>query len=250
MTIHIIDEQPDFIIVNKPAGINFHDEGELGSGFFNEVKELLNSTNVTKLSNSDTRSKHDEIKTLYPVHRLDKMTSGLLIFAKNKATATRFQQLFEQHKVQKFYLAISDKKPKKKQGLIKGDMAKSRRSTWKLLRTQNNPAISQFMSYGLGNGLRLYIVKPHSGKTHQIRVALSSIGSPIIGDLLYSPTATTDAYNRGYLHAYALQFTLNNCHYEYKCLPNSGEHFLSSSLLKHLEEIKAPWNLPWPALSF
>lgn len=240
-TIHIIDNQSDFIIVNKPAGKSFHDEGEVDSGFFNEVKNALNTNNINQKF-------PDEIEALYPVHRLDKMTSGLIVFAKNKVTATLFQQLFEQHKIQKFYLALSDKKPKKKQGLIKGDMAKSRRSAWKLLRTKNNPAISQFMSYGLGDGLRLYIVKPHSGKTHQIRVALSSIGSPIIGDLLYATGDSAIQYDRGYLHAYALQFTLNNSHYKYQLSPNSGEQFLTTSFIQQLKDIGEPWNLSWPCV--
>ncbi|XPF96213.1 TIGR01621 family pseudouridine synthase [Colwellia sp. RE-S-Sl-9] len=230
-TFDIIDEQPDFIVVNKPANTNFHDEGEIGSGFFNEVKLSLSPTSE-----------------LYPVHRLDKMTSGMLIFAKNNETAKTFQQLFEQHHIQKYYLALSDKKPKKKQGLIKGDMTKSRRSAWKLLRSQENPAISQFMSYSIGNGIRLYLVKPHSGKTHQIRVALSSIGSPIIGDTLYGGSSTTDnpMFDRGYLHAYALQFTLNNIQYEYIQAPSSGELFLSAEFSEQLKQIELPWLLPWP----
>jgi len=234
--IKIIDEQPDFIVVDKPANINFHDEGEIGKGFFNEVKQLITSNN-----NSQTDA-------LYPVHRLDKITSGLLIFAKNKVTATKFQQLFEQHAIQKYYLAIGDKKPKKKQGLIKGDMVKSRRSMWKLLRTQHNPAITQFMSYSLHNGLRLYLLKPHSGKTHQIRVALSSLGSPIIGDPLYATNTASTTYDRGYLHAYALQFTLNNIEYNYQLPPNSGAHFLCEEAIKKQEEIQEPWTLSWPKL--
>ncbi|WP_077339585.1 TIGR01621 family pseudouridine synthase [Pseudocolwellia agarivorans] len=230
-SIRIIDEQSNFIVVNKPANTNFHDEGEIGSGFFNEVKQSLKSTSE-----------------LYPVHRLDKMTSGLLIFAKNSETAKAFQQLFEQHHIQKYYLALSDKKPKKKQGLIKGDMAKSRRSAWKLLRSQENPAISQFMSFSIGNGIRLYLVKPHSGKTHQIRVALSSIGSPIIGDAVYGGSNATDnpMFDRGYLHAYALQFTLNNIQYEYIQAPSSGELFLSAEFSEQLKQIELPWLLPWP----
>ncbi|WP_076416987.1 TIGR01621 family pseudouridine synthase [Colwellia sp. UCD-KL20] len=230
-TFDIIDEQPDFIVVNKPANTNFHDEGEIGSGFFNEVKQSLKSTSE-----------------LYPVHRLDKMTSGLLIFAKNSETAKAFQQLFEQHNIQKYYLALSDKKPKKKQGLIKGDMAKSRRSAWKLLRSQENPAISQFMSFSIGRGIRLYLVKPHSGKTHQIRVALSSIGSPIIGDAVYGGSNATNKpmFDRGYLHAYALQFTLNNIQYEYIQAPSSGEIFLSAEFSEQLKQIELPWLLPWP----
>ncbi|WP_441004417.1 TIGR01621 family pseudouridine synthase [Pseudocolwellia agarivorans] len=243
-TFEIIDDQPDFIIVNKPENTNFHDEGDMGAGFFNTVKD--------QLAQANSKAKTNE---LYPVHRLDKMTSGLLIFAKNSETAAAFQQLFEQHSIQKYYLAISDKKPKKKQGLIKGDMAKSRRSAWKLLRTQANPAISQFMSYSIENGKRLYLVKPHSGKTHQIRVALSSIGSPIIGDALYGGTmnesllhddASIKPIDRGYLHAYALQFTLNGVAYQYIQAPDSGTLFLTKSLTQQLTSIGAPWDLSWP----
>ena len=96
MTIDIVDEQDDFLIVNKPANIGFHDD-EKGLGFFNQVRKSLPDY------------------ALYPVHRLDKMTSGLLIIAKNKNTATQFQQLFETQAIEKYYLAISDKKPQKKQ---------------------------------------------------------------------------------------------------------------------------------------
>ena len=97
-TIELIDEQDDFIIINKPTGISFHDEGLLGQGLHNQVKSIFG------------------FSELYPVHRLDKMTSGLLIFAKNIATAKSFERLFKQHHVEKYYLAISNKKPTKKQG--------------------------------------------------------------------------------------------------------------------------------------
>jgi len=226
--IVVVDEQDDFIIAIKPAGISFHDEDVIGSGLFNTVK---------------SQGSYSE---LYPVHRLDKMTSGLIIFAKNKSAATAFQQLFEQHKIQKFYLAMSDKKPRKKQGLIKGDMEKSRRSMWKLLRTQKNPAISQFFSYSAGEGKRLFIIKPHSGKTHQIRVALSSIGSPIIGDNNYYPASQAD---RGYLHAFALQFTLNDILYSYLDKPDSGCEFLTCVVSDSINKLSQPLLLPWPSIT-
>ncbi|MBA6339006.1 TIGR01621 family pseudouridine synthase [Colwellia sp. BRX8-7] len=233
-SINIIFEHNNFIIVEKPADVNFHDEGDLEQGFFNQVKKQ-----------GKAQGKFDD---LFPVHRLDKMTSGLMIFAKNLATTQQFQTLFEQHKVEKYYLAISDKKPKKKQGLIKGDMEKSRRGMWKLLRTQVNPAITQFLSYSLSDGQRLYLLKPRSGKTHQLRVALSSIGSPILGDPLY---ATQDAYQeqRGYLHAYALSFTLDGEKYQFVLCPSSGEKYLSESCQQQLETIKIPWSLTWPNIS-
>ncbi|WP_281556209.1 TIGR01621 family pseudouridine synthase [Thalassomonas sp. RHCl1] len=223
----LVADYPDFLVVDKAAGVNFHDEDNLGQGLFNLVKAQLKQSE------------------LYPVHRLDKMTSGLVIFAKSLSSAQAFQQMFAAHQVEKYYLALSDKKPNKKQGLIKGDMAKSRRGSWKLLRTTENPAISQFFSYALGGGKRLYVVKPHSGKTHQIRVALSSISAPILGDSHYYPQPNSD---RGYLHAYALRFSLNNEEFSFICPPSSGQEFVQADFSNKLLDIGPPWLLSWPKL--
>lgn len=226
-----ITEHPDFIIVDKASGINFHDEGDIGSGLFSLVK-------------SQVKCQEKNIN-LYPVHRLDKMTSGLVVFAKTLTCAQIFGQLFEAHDIEKYYLAIADKKPSKKQGLIKGDMAKSRRGMFKLTRTMDNPAITQFISNSIGNKQRLYLLKPHSGKTHQLRVALSSIGSPIVGDPLYYSQSEAD---RGYLHAYALRFNYLGEQFEFISAPCSGELFITEQVNKHLTAQKKPWLLNWPRL--
>ena len=226
-----ITEHHDFIVVDKEPGVNFHDEGNIGSGLFSLVKQQIQS--------------HNKNAELYPVHRLDKMTSGLVIFAKNLACAQTFGQLFNDHDIEKYYLAIADKKPSKKQGLIKGDMAKSRRGMFKLLRTMENPAITQFFSYSIANKQRLYLLKPHSGKTHQLRVALASIGAPIVGDPLYYSTSPAD---RGYLHAYALKFTYLGEEFEFTSLPTKGEYYLNEALNEQLAAIKKPWQLNWPRL--
>ncbi|WP_057832383.1 TIGR01621 family pseudouridine synthase [Colwellia sp. TT2012] len=226
-----IAEHHDFIVIDKEPGSNFHDEGELGSGLFSQVKSQLKKQN----KNVD----------LYPVHRLDKMTSGLVIFAKNLACAQTFGRLFNDHDIEKYYLAISDNKPSKKQGLIKGDMAKSRRGMFKLLRTMENPAITQFFSYSIINKQRLYLLKPHSGKTHQLRVALASIGAPIVGDPLYYSTSTAD---RGYLHAFALRFNYLGESFEFISMPSSGEYFLTEQVNEQLSALKKPWQLNWPRL--
>ena len=226
-----ITEHHDFIVVDKEPGVNFHDEGNIGSGLFSLVKQQIQS--------------HNKNAELYPVHRLDKMTSGLVIFAKNLACAQTFGQLFNDHDIEKYYLAIADKKPSKKQGLIKGDMAKSRRGMFKLLRTMENPAITQFFSYSIANKQRLYLLKPHSGKTHQLRVALASIGAPIVGDPLYYSTSPAD---RGYLHAYALKFTYLGEKFEFTSLPTKGEYYLNTEVNELLTAIKKPWQLNWPRL--
>lgn len=229
----IITQTADFVVVSKSADVNFHDESNLGSGLFSQMKNFL--------------LKQAQITSLYPVHRLDKMTSGLVLFATNKESAKIFGELFASHNIEKYYLAISDCKPTKKQGLIKGDMVKSRRGMFKLMRSTNNPAITQFFSYSIGNKQRLYLLKPHSGKTHQLRVALSSISAPIVGDPLYAPSSSTKS-DRGYLHAYALRFEFLKKQYEFISLPEEGKLFNTELLKQHLTDLKQPWLLSWPKL--
>ena len=222
----LLFENDDFIVINKQCAINFHsEEGEFG---------------VVVAAEKALQCK------LYSVHRLDKMTSGLLLLAKSPQIAAQLTALFTEHQIQKYYLAISDKKPKKKQGLIKGGMDKSRRGMWKLTKQKDNLAITQFFSYSLGNGKRLFVVKPHTGKTHQIRVALKSIGSAICGDPLYAEKSTH--YDCGYLHAYQIDFSLNNHDFSFKAAAESGELFNSENCLKALEDIGAVEDLVWPKI--
>ncbi len=171
----------DFVILDKPAGIGMHSEQQAGL-----VVQASQQLGIE----------------LYPVHRLDKVTSGLLILAKHADAAARFGQLFEQHAIGKQYLAVSDRKPSKKQGWIKGDMCKSRRGSWKLLRTLQAPAVTQFVSAASSAGHRLYLLQPHTGRTHQLRVAMKSIGAPILGDSRYGGSEAP----RTLLHACQLHF--------------------------------------------
>lgn len=179
---------------------------------------------------------------LFPVHRLDTLTSGLLVFAKTPDVARQFTELFSAHRVQKYYLALAAGKPKKKQGWVIGDMAKARRSQYKLLRSRDNPAITQFFSQSVAPGLRAYLLKPLSGKTHQLRVALASLGTPILGDTLYGGVAA----ERGYLHAWQLTFCYGGRDYHFRADPDSGTEFLSDSFIAQLKLWQDVANLAWP----
>jgi tRNA pseudouridine32 synthase/23S rRNA pseudouridine746 synthase len=223
----LIENNEYFLVVYKQPGSSFHRE-EGVPGLFETVK------------------KNEMLEELYPVHRLDKVTSGLLVMAKTAATNQALVSLFAERKVEKYYLAISDKKPKKKQGLVKGDMERTRRSAWKLLPTDKNPAVSQFFSTSLGEGKRLFLIKPYTGKTHQIRVALKSLGAPILGDELYG--ASDVSVDRTYLHAYSLAFSLAGKDYRFKILPREGEFFLSPEFLTVVETFAQPQALPWPRI--
>lgn len=223
MNYEIIFENIDFLIINKFPDISFNNE-ESKTGLFDQLK--------------------NEFESIYPVHRLDKVTSGLVIIGKNEAAAKEFGFLFSNQKINKFYLAISDQKPKKKQGLIKGDMTKSRNGSWKLLKQFTNPAITQFLSFSIVPSKRIYILRPHTGKTHQLRVAMKSLGAPILGDKLYSGTRS----DRTYLHAFYLKFVFLDVEYVFSCVPKIGEEFLNKDFEKKLIEIGDPLNLDWPHL--
>lgn len=204
--IEIICKNKDFVVINKPHDMGFHSENS-NIGIFSLCQQQLGYE-------------------LWPVHRLDKLTSGLLIFAKNKLATNQFGKLFEQREIFKTYLAISDKKPKKKQAKIIGDMHKTRNGSWKLTQSKNNPAITQLFSTSLVAGKTLFLIKPTTGKTHQIRVALKSLGSPVLGDIRYSANSA----DRGYLHAYQISFNWKNEYFNFECLPLKGKYFLLPEL--------------------
>lgn len=219
----IISQQDDFIIINKAPNVHFHSQAGT-AGVVAQVEIDLG------------------IK-LFAVHRLDTPTSGLIILAKNPVAANIFTQMFTAHQIQKYYLAIACGKPKKKQGWVIGDMAKARRSMYKLLRSKDNPAITQFYSISIGAGMRAYLLKPHSGKTHQLRVALASIGVPILGDSLYGEAID----DRCYLHAYQLNFCYLGQEFQFTQPPQQGLYFLAPTMQTCLlNEWLLPAELDWP----
>ncbi len=177
------------------------------------------------------------------VHRLDKVTSGILLLARNERAASELSQAFAKRQVQKFYLALSPKKPKKKQGMVAGDMKKVRDGKWLLVQSLNTPAISQFFSLSDGQGNRLFVLKPITGKTHQLRVALKSLGSPILGDNGYAGAPA----DRVYLHAYALAFQYQNEPFAFLCAPDSGEHFIKAAAA--IAELPTPESFAWPSIN-
>lgn len=202
MKLDIIYQTDDFIIIYKPCGLSVHkDQSEIGLTTL--LAELLG------------------VPQVWLVHRLDKVTSGLLILALNAESAVEFFRLFSEHHIQKTYLALSNQKPKKKQGLIVGDMQKARNGAWKLCQSKENPAITRFESVSCEPNLRLFILKPQTGKTHQLRVAMKSLGSPILGDALYGKN--TENIDRTYLHAARLQFEFKGKAFDVFTPPKGGE---------------------------
>lgn len=179
----IIFKHKDFVAINKPCGIPVHQEED-------------------GISITQTLSRQLGVERVWLLHRLDKQTSGILLLALNADSASVLAQQFADKTMKKTYLALSTHKPLKKQGWIKGGMEKSRRGTWKLTRNTENQAITHFDSFSLQPKLRLFRLMPHTGKTHQLRVAMKSLGAPILGDSLYGGEPAA----RLFLHAWNIQF--------------------------------------------
>ncbi|HEZ1894519.1 TPA: hypothetical protein WHN72_001885 [Neisseria meningitidis] len=109
--LEILFRHQDFVAINKPGGISVHqDSGETG----------LARTLAIQLG----------VERVWLLHRLDKQTSGILLFALNKESASALSGQFAGKSIKKTYLALSDRKPSKKQGWIKGGMEKSRCGMW------------------------------------------------------------------------------------------------------------------------
>lgn len=222
MIIPVLHRQPDWLLIHKPAGIAVQNQADQ-TGLLPLLRQQLND------------------QPLWLVHRLDKITSGLLLLATTSEAAARLSDLFAKRQIDKYYLALSDKKPKKKQGQVTGDMQKRRDGVWCLTRSMQNPASSEFFSHAVMPNQRGFLIKPTTGKTHQIRVALKSLGSPILGDSPYKGSAA----DRTYLHAYALCFHDLGQTYQFVCPPDSGEHFTSDVFIDWLRRYPAPWQANW-----
>ncbi len=233
--MEVILEHPDFIVVNKDVGVPMHSTpGTNKETQFSKQDGIIKpSIPIVELIKNSLG-----LDKLYLVHRLDTPTSGCLILAKNTYAASQFGRLFESRAVLKFYIALGNKKPRKKQGKIIGDMEKARNGSYKLSKSKHNPAITHFISKSLEDGLRLFCVKPESGKTHQIRVALKSISSPIIGDERYKGSLS----DRLYLHSHSIGFYYDSQFYLVNCLPNQGELFdKHKSFLSKLNMFDFAW---------
>ncbi len=207
----VIARGDGWLAAEKPAGISFHSE-DGSAGFVAQLEAQLQHP-------------------LWPVHRLDKVTSGILLFATRADTATILSEEFAQRRAEKFYLAMGSGKPSKKQGWIKGDMAKSRNGCYKLLRQTDNPAITRFLShFDESSGKRLFLLSPKTGRTHQLRVAMKSLGTPILGDERYGG----EKAERTYLHAWMLRITAPD-----------GPVTLTSAPAECWPELPADWQNPF-----
>jgi 23S rRNA pseudouridine1911/1915/1917 synthase len=212
--IHIIYENDDFLAVNKPAGVLVHrpEKGPKASQTGNVLTDWI------KEHYPEAKEVGDE-PNLRPgiIHRLDEDTSGIVLIAKNQPAFEYLKGLFQKHEVQKTYIALvhgriaGRGKIEKPIGLKSGSVKRSVSAPG--MKMVKNAVTAYRVLKVLKSGANTYTlleVTPQTGRTHQIRVHLASIGHPIVGDALYGRPKEDKKLGlaRQFLHAGAVEFNL------------------------------------------
>lgn len=163
LTLEVVYEDDFLAVINKPPGI-------LVSG--NKLRTIVNALR----SNINKSTLPDSLTSPLPVHRLDFPTSGLLIIAKTNKTLISLGNMFEAKEISKTYHAITTGKMEES-GVVETEIdGKKSRTSYEVIETQSSN------NYKHLNLIRLY---PETGRRHQLRIHLSSLGNPILGDNTY-----------------------------------------------------------------
>ncbi|MBL7053250.1 MAG: RluA family pseudouridine synthase [Candidatus Portnoybacteria bacterium] len=202
--LKIVFENQNIIVINKPAGLTVH-----------PTRPEQDNTLVNQLLAYYPEIKDIGEDSLRPgiIHRLDKDTSGLMIIAKNNKSFEYLKKQFQERKVIKKYLALVHGKVKDEKGTITKSISLSKKDHLKrsaLLDEKSKPAWTEYIVKKYFNNYTLLEVTPKTGRTHQIRIHLTSIGYPITGDKQYKFKRQINPknLNRQFLHASYLKFKL------------------------------------------
>ena len=196
--LEIVYEDSDIIVINKPKGIVVHPangnpDGTVVNAIMNICKDSLSGIG-------------GEIRPGI-VHRLDKDTSGLLIIAKNDKAHINISEQIKDRKVKKTYIALVRGVIKENEATINMPIGRSTKDRKKMAVSKNGKeAITHFKVLQRYDKYTLVEVKIDTGRTHQIRVHLSEIGYPVIGDYTYSNGKNEFGITGQLLHAKKLEF--------------------------------------------
>jgi 23S rRNA pseudouridine1911/1915/1917 synthase len=220
--LDIIYEDDDLSVVNKPAGMMVH----AGSGTTEDARNRGTLVNALLHHYRQLSSTGGELRPGI-VHRLDKQTSGLIVIARNDAAHLKLAEMFSRRQMRKTYIALVHGWLKRDTGTINAAISRdairrtrmtTRRATGGRMAISHYEVVRRIESKLFGK-FTLVRVRIETGRTHQIRVHMSSIGHPVMGDTLYGapgglkvPRTGKGAseesihLNRNFLHAAELAF--------------------------------------------
>lgn len=218
--IDILYQDADVVIVNKPCGMVVHpaagnEDGTLVNALLYHVKDLSGIGGEMRPG---------------IVHRLDKDTSGLILIAKNDRAHAVLSEQFKERSMEKHYRAVAFGGFKEESGLIDAPIARHPVDRKKMaIVPDGKPSQTEWKVLERVKGATYLDVHLLTGRTHQIRVHMHSIGHPLLGDPIYAPNIKTSVHiPRLMLHAYSLAFTH----------PTSGERMeFSASLPDQFETV-------------
>ena len=191
----VFHEDDDLLMVDKPAGLlTLPTEG---------------AERDTLLSRVNSYLQHRFKKRPYAgvVHRLDKDTSGVLVFARNRETLRGLQELFKAHQIERVYLALVEGEVARQSGTAGFDLVRDRGDRRRGVARRGEEGVRAVTHFEVKErlaGATLLALKLETGRTHQIRVHMAALGHPVVGDRVYRPRSArvpSIAAGRQMLHA-------------------------------------------------
>lgn len=192
-TLPVLYEDENVIVIDKPVGVLTHSKGALNDEF-----------TVAEFVRAKTTYKHDTNRPGI-IHRLDRATSGVIVCVKNDETASYLARQFSDRTTKKQYAAVVSGLPKQDEAVIDLPIGRNPKSpsTFKV-DPGGKPAETYYKVLASSGDHSLVELRPKTGRTHQLRVHMSHIGTPIVGDPVYG----SEEADRMYLHAMSLEITL------------------------------------------
>ena len=197
LSLDIVFEDDDIAIIDKPAGIVVN----IGSGHLTDTIANAAVTRWTKISSVGDTDRPGI------VHRLDRDTSGLLIIALNPTAYNNLTLMIKKHEIERIYTALVHGHPKSSNGTIDAPIGRDpHHRTRQAVNAGGRPALTHYEVIREIGQFSFIKVRLETGRMHQIRVHMTAIGHPIVGDQTYGKRQGIANLRRQFLHASKLTF--------------------------------------------
>ncbi len=213
VSISILHEDKDVLVINKPAGLVVHHDGKTNEYAVTDWV-LENYPNVKGVGEPTKLSDGSMIDRPGIVHRLDRETSGALLIAKNQDAFLFLKKQFQDREMEKTYRAFVYGEIKSDSGVIDRPISRSKNDFRKWTaerggRGEERQAVTEYTVLARHEGVSFVEAKPKTGRTHQIRVHFKAISHPVVCDTLYASSKPSAlGFERLALHAFSITFTL------------------------------------------